>query len=46
MKKIKLYISLIASVIMLLVIIIRPQYVENVTKALISIMECQQCFSE
>ncbi len=46
MKKIKIYISIIALVLMTLVIIIKPQYIEQAVKGLIAIMECEICLSE
>lgn len=46
MNKIKLYISLIAIISIISIIIAKPQYIEEGIKALISVMECEVCFSE
>ena len=46
MKKIKICLSVIALVSIIALIFIRPQYIEQASKALIAIMECEKCFSE
>ena len=46
MNKIKFYVSIVAMISIVVIIIIKPQYIENATKALIAIMECEQCISE
>mgnify|MGYP003294615695 CR=1 FL=1 len=46
MKKIKIYISITAMIAIVTIIIIKPQYIENATKALVAIMECEQCIAE
>lgn len=46
MKKIKIYISIIALISIIVLIFVNPQYVEQASKAIVSIMECEQCLSE
>ena len=46
MKKIKIYISITAMIAIVTIIIIKPQYIENAAKALVAIMECEQCIAE
>ncbi len=46
MKKIKLYLSVVAMIAIIAIIAIKPQYIESATKALITIMECEKCILE
>ena len=43
MKNIKIYVSIIA---LITIIFTKPQYLKEASKALVVIMECEQCFSE
>ena len=45
MKKVKVYLSVIAMIAVITIIVIKPQYIETATKALVTIMECEQCIS-
>ena len=46
MKKIKTYISIAAIISVIIILIFKPQYMENAAKVIIAIMECEQCMSE
>ena len=46
MKKIKIYISIVVAILIMSIIVIKPQYIEQATKAFIAIMECETCLSE
>ena len=46
MNKIKFYLSIILLIVLIAVIFIYPQYIEQISKAFVSVMECEQCLSE
>ena len=46
MRKIKIYISIIAMGGIISTIIIKPQYIEQAVKGFIAIMECDTCLAE
>lgn len=46
MKNIKIYVSIIALITIIFIIFTKPQYLKEASKALVVIMECEQCFSE